>query len=129
MRVLTGAGWEATGDRPVSKTVFLRQFYLKTIVLPRQARDKHRENSKRDRFSSGRCVLSPAFGLKKQIGRRKQKRKEKKRKEKHCVFMLCLLVDLQERSFANDVLSFPYVCPEPVLVKRSFLYKTQTSES
>ena len=37
--------------------------------------------------------------------------------------MLCLLVDLQERSFANDVLSFPYVCPEPVLVKRSFYIK------
>jgi hypothetical protein len=27
--------------------------YLKTNILPRQARDKHRKNSKKDRFSSG----------------------------------------------------------------------------
>ena len=26
---------------------------LETIILPRQARDKHRENSKRDAFSAG----------------------------------------------------------------------------
>jgi hypothetical protein len=30
------------------KTVFLSHFYIKTIVLPRQARDKHRENTKKD---------------------------------------------------------------------------------
>ena len=28
----------------------VRHFILKTIVLPRQARDKHRGNSKKDRF-------------------------------------------------------------------------------
>ena len=28
-------------------------FLLKTIILPRQARDKHRESSKKDRLSSG----------------------------------------------------------------------------
>jgi hypothetical protein len=28
--------------------VFLRHLYIKTMVSPRQARDKHRENSKSD---------------------------------------------------------------------------------
>jgi hypothetical protein len=32
------------------KTVFLSHLYIKVIFLPRQARDKHRENSKTDRF-------------------------------------------------------------------------------
>ena len=27
---------------------FLRHLYIKTIILPRQARDKHRENSKKE---------------------------------------------------------------------------------
>ena len=31
----------------------LRSLYMKTIILPRQARDKHRERSKRDAFSAG----------------------------------------------------------------------------
>jgi len=30
------------------KTAFLSHLYKKTIILPRQARDKHRENSKKD---------------------------------------------------------------------------------
>jgi hypothetical protein len=29
-------------------TAFLSHLYIKTIILPRQARDKHRENSKKD---------------------------------------------------------------------------------
>jgi hypothetical protein len=29
------------------KTAFLSHLYIKTIILPRQARDKHRENSKK----------------------------------------------------------------------------------
>jgi hypothetical protein len=38
----------------VSKRLFLRHLYIKTNIVPRQARDKHRENSKkRDRLSSG----------------------------------------------------------------------------
>jgi hypothetical protein len=35
--------------RKVRKRVFLRQIILKMIILPRQARDKHRENSKQRR--------------------------------------------------------------------------------
>ena len=34
----------------VRKRVFLSHFYIKTIILPRQARDKHRESSKKDAF-------------------------------------------------------------------------------
>ena len=33
----------------VGKRHFLRHLYIKCIVLPRQARDKHRENSKQER--------------------------------------------------------------------------------
>jgi hypothetical protein len=37
---------------PLLKTAFLSHLYIKPIILPRQARDKHRENSKkRCRFS------------------------------------------------------------------------------
>eukprot|EP01046_Picozoa_sp_COSAG06_P041416 COSAG06_NODE_5138_length_3687_cov_4.373467_3_plen_168_part_00 len=32
------------------KRHFFRHLYIKCIILPRQARDKHRENSKNDRF-------------------------------------------------------------------------------
>jgi hypothetical protein len=34
----------------VRKRHFLRHFYINAIILPRQARDKHRENSKKARF-------------------------------------------------------------------------------
>ena len=33
---------------------FIRHFILKINILPRQARDKHRENSKKARFVEGR---------------------------------------------------------------------------
>jgi hypothetical protein len=35
----------------VRKSVFLRHFHVMMIILPRQARDKHRENSTRHAFS------------------------------------------------------------------------------
>jgi hypothetical protein len=35
-------------DIHLRKTAFLSHLYIKTIILPRQARDKHRENSKKD---------------------------------------------------------------------------------
>jgi hypothetical protein len=38
----------------VRKTHLLGHFVLRTINLPRQARDKHRENSNRDAFFAGR---------------------------------------------------------------------------
>jgi hypothetical protein len=37
------------------KRHFLRHLYIKCIILPRQARDKHRENSKKCRFLAGIC--------------------------------------------------------------------------
>eukprot|EP01046_Picozoa_sp_COSAG06_P008205 COSAG06_NODE_412_length_16042_cov_52.419934_12_plen_139_part_00 len=33
-----------------SETPFLRRFYIKCIILPRQARDRHKENSKKMAF-------------------------------------------------------------------------------
>ena len=36
-----------SGPYAYAKTVLLRHFMLKTIILPRQARDEHRENSKK----------------------------------------------------------------------------------
>ena len=45
------------------KTAFLRHLYIKTNILPRQARDKHRENSKKDAVfrtpSPDTCVARP----------------------------------------------------------------------
>ena len=41
----------ATFDIQVRIRVFLRHVFTKTITLPRQARDQHRENSKTDAFS------------------------------------------------------------------------------
>ena len=48
---------------PLRKPTFLSHLYLKTIILPRQARDKHRENSKKDAvFPTGdRCLLRVAL--------------------------------------------------------------------
>jgi hypothetical protein len=46
---LPGGSWEGAADAG-EKTVFLSHLYIKTIILPRQAPDKHRENSKSDRF-------------------------------------------------------------------------------
>jgi hypothetical protein len=41
------------------KTVFLSHFYIKTMILPRQARDKHRENStKIERFFGPTQILA-----------------------------------------------------------------------
>jgi hypothetical protein len=37
----------------VRKTAFLSHLYIKTIILPRQAQDKHRENSKQMPFFAG----------------------------------------------------------------------------
>ena len=48
-----------------AETVYLSHSYIKTIFLPRQARDEHRENSKTDRFLSGArvCVRCHAMAL------------------------------------------------------------------
>ena len=42
------------------ETVFLRHFCIKVIILPRQARDRHRENSKKMPFSQ--VLLRSAAG-------------------------------------------------------------------
>jgi heparanase 1 len=40
-------------EMAVSKRVLLRHLYIKMIILPRQARSKHKENSKKGRVSAG----------------------------------------------------------------------------
>jgi hypothetical protein len=45
-------GW-GRKDAQARKRVFLRHLCIKAMILPRQARDKHRESSKRDAFSYG----------------------------------------------------------------------------
>jgi hypothetical protein len=53
-------GNESDCPLPVRKRPFLRcHFILKTIILPRQARDKHRENSKKDAFLGGARLALP----------------------------------------------------------------------
>ena len=39
---------ECSDGAVLRKTAFLRHLYIKMIILPRQAQDKHRENSKKD---------------------------------------------------------------------------------
>jgi hypothetical protein len=50
-------GNESDCPLPVRKRAFLRHFILKTIILPRQARDKHRESTQKRRVSAAltRC--------------------------------------------------------------------------
>ena len=52
------------------KRHFLSHLYIKCIVLPRQARDKHRENSKNDRFLAG--CLAPHAGGRASQGQQRQ---------------------------------------------------------
>jgi hypothetical protein len=44
-------------DRGAKNGIFLRHLYIKTNILPRQARDKHRENSKKSGCVFRRTVL------------------------------------------------------------------------
>ena len=56
---------------PGKKTVFLSHLYIKMIIMPRQARDKHRENSKREtgflQSSSSGCSKSATRGANEQL--------------------------------------------------------------
>jgi hypothetical protein len=48
---------------PVSENGLLSHLYINAIILPRQARDKHRETSKTDRFSQVPwSILVPGYG-------------------------------------------------------------------
>ena len=53
-------GCEAADLFKVRKLIFLRHSILKMIILPRQARDKHKESSKRDAFLNRESHLSKA---------------------------------------------------------------------
>ena len=50
-----GVGWGGCGRRRGENGLFFPLFILKCIILPRQARDKHRESTQKEtRFSIGR---------------------------------------------------------------------------
>ena len=60
------------GSVRLRKTAFLSHLYIETIILPRQARDKHRENSKKDavfRTFASIAWASSAYPYMKQPGR------------------------------------------------------------
>jgi hypothetical protein len=44
---------DSTTQRAVRKTPLLSHLYTKTIILPRQARDKHRQVEKKPAFFTG----------------------------------------------------------------------------
>jgi hypothetical protein len=45
----------------LQKTAFLSHQYIKTIILPRQARDKHRESStQKETFSAPDAIIPAA---------------------------------------------------------------------
>ena len=50
MNYMCNFPWQLWGMHG-QKTVFLRHLFIKMLILPRQARDKHRENSKKRPFS------------------------------------------------------------------------------
>ena len=99
------------------------------MVLPRQARDKHRESTqKRERrFPHLRRVVEAlnqrharalaAAGLadKRHLGARLDN-------EAEAVEHLRRNIGQQKTHARYFFLNFPYVCPEPVMVKCSFLY-------
>jgi hypothetical protein len=57
--------WRHSSPSVRRKRVFLRHFMLKIIFLPRQTRDKHRENSKKrdGAFSAGPVLFALLCGL------------------------------------------------------------------
>jgi hypothetical protein len=57
----TGSSMNAEESK-VRKRHFLRHLYIKCIILPRQARDKHRESTqKRDVFSQAQSKLAKLY--------------------------------------------------------------------
>ena len=72
-------------------SVFLSHLYIKTNILPRQARDKHRETSEKGQ-------VYPPY------------------RPSSMSIITCRNVSLS--FFVSD---FPYVCPEPVLTNTRFL--------
>ena len=54
-------GRDLVPDFTGEKTGFLRYLYIKVIFLPRQARDKHRENSKKGRFLAASRRSTPTL--------------------------------------------------------------------
>eukprot|EP01046_Picozoa_sp_COSAG06_P034388 COSAG06_NODE_3597_length_5138_cov_4.401865_2_plen_227_part_00 len=110
--------------RRLRKTAFLSHLYIKCIILPRQARDKHRENSKKDAVfrtvssSSSRCVPTPICGA---VQRQDLVESVDESMRSAARFFRPELKVNCEAKWGDHPLDGLYVCPEPVLVKRSFV--------
>ena len=64
LEIQKGDAFHAGSPRmSVRKRVVLRQFILKVIILPRQARDKYRENSPKTRVPAGADLTVDAAGF------------------------------------------------------------------
>jgi hypothetical protein len=123
----------------------LRHLYMKSIILPRQARDKHRENSKKSNSDQQACrsmrlqKIDPLAAFNKQKRQPSPENSNGWSGETHrCVLRAsCRHHHIRQRIARDHTLElgvlslcltkhgtcfecFPYVCPEPVLVKRSF---------
>eukprot|EP01046_Picozoa_sp_COSAG06_P033138 COSAG06_NODE_3362_length_5453_cov_5.741688_9_plen_127_part_00 len=121
------------------KTVFLSHLCIKTIFLPRQARDKHRESTPKQTVLSGAAANSAASELAGKDGggggseeeqvtakftealarfREAQGLFEGAREHvTESVEIDTALENAGEKRSHSFFECFPYVCPEPVLVK------------
>ena len=73
--------------RELSKTQpFLGHFYIKIIILPRLARDKHRENSKKAPFLAPVYILKPIVLPRQARDKHREKSTQKERERDVCVF-------------------------------------------
>jgi hypothetical protein len=140
------------------KTPFLSNLCIKTIILPRQARDKHKEPEQKGRFRtteglvlgtaevvhlrkppsflfnfSLRCLSRACLGKCSIVSTVKWHRKKDTRFR--TPISGCDPISLHIARYCVNtvplVLSFPYVCPEPVLFKFtvSFLYTKLENET
>jgi hypothetical protein len=101
------------------KTAFLSHVYIKTIILPRQARDKHRENSKRDAVF--RTRLKPLSG---EAPKCAQKLAHLQKQINARLFRTFIYKNDRFAKTGSGhtrgnlkIQKISYVCPEPVLVK------------
>jgi hypothetical protein len=87
------------------KRHFLRHLYIKTIFLPRQARDKHRENSKRVMRFSQEYV--PRHALLRYLGAEVQ---EDKTRPETCLVLYCLVFLFFSFAISLDDHEKPWSC-------------------
>ena len=72
--------WACRPPASVRKRHFLRHLYIKINILPRQARDEHRENSKKVPFSQAAAAACQREPQKKPCRRERRQRKKRTRR-------------------------------------------------